>query len=465
MPNRSTIFISHGNPEDNEIAGWLAARLAGAGYKVWIDLWHDKGHPTWEEIEEEIRIHSIRVVALVSKIGVTKPGFKDEVNAACGVGRELEDRGFVIPIRLDDISFRSEVPIQLGRLNFIDGNSLGWDGLLAELLNQLDRDSVEREPVASTALYQTWLTRRNSAETLVSSRPERILSNWFKVEAFPKHINFYSSDSLRSNWELAATTALKFPKKFENGLLCTFTPVHDVRMSLPLGVKLKRVKWLKTETFLSGETSSPLFTTRLDATRAMVDLVRQGFAQLALKRGFQEHKLSNRLCWFPPYSLLRDERIKFMNDGFSGSRKLVGRHKEFFWHYGISVDMAWTPPIRMTALGHVLFSVDGENILQDVKIAANLRRKANRSKRNAWWRDVMLGYFAFLASWERSIRIPMGGDAAITISASPIDFICPRRLEFDAGPAESEDDPIDPSMPDEDEVFEADELDEPDEED
>jgi hypothetical protein len=56
MSSRASIFISHGNPEDNGVAEWLAARLVGAGYRVWIDLWHEKGHPTWEEIEEEIEI-------------------------------------------------------------------------------------------------------------------------------------------------------------------------------------------------------------------------------------------------------------------------------------------------------------------------------------------------------------------------------------------------------------------------
>src|ERR1700694_1151426 len=168
MSSRTTVFISHGNPEDNDIAGWLAGRLAGVGYKVWIDLWHSKGHPTWEEIEEEIRIRSIRIVALVSKPSVAKPGFKDEVNAAIGVARQLTDNGFIVPIQLDDISFQSEVPIQLGRLNFIDGKSLGWNGILAELLAQLEKDNIEKQSVASNALYQTWLARRKSAEELVS---------------------------------------------------------------------------------------------------------------------------------------------------------------------------------------------------------------------------------------------------------------------------------------------------------
>lgn len=406
MPSRSTIFISHGNPEDNEIAGWLAARLAGAGYKVWIDLWHGKGHPTWEEIEEEIRERAKRVIALVSKDGVPKPGFKDEINAAVGVSRSLNDKGFIIPVRLDEISFRNEVPIQLGRLNFIDGESKGWDEILAELFTQLESDGVQRQRNDSNVLYETWLARRKAASELVSAKPERILSNWFQVHAFPRTIKFYSSDSLHSSWEVAAQ-ALKFPKKYESGILCTFAEPDDVRMNLPLGIKVRRVREIETEEFLTGDESSPIFSARLDASRAMVDLFRQGFASLAANRGLKQHELANRSCWYPTYSLVKDSRIKFDVGGFSRSRQLVGRYKEFFWHYATSVDLAWTPPVRATASGHVLFSQDGEKILTDATIAAKLRRKSARSKRNAWWRDVMLSYFAFLSSGGGSIEIPI----------------------------------------------------------
>jgi hypothetical protein len=228
--------------------GQTLRRLTGAGYQVWIDLWHDKGHPTWDEIEQIIRTQTVRFVALVSKQSVGKPGFKDEVHAASGRARELGDIGFTIPVRLDGISFQTEVPIQLARLNFIDGHSVGWDGILADLLVQLQRDGVQTQAIPSTALYESWMQRRSAAEQLVSKKPERLLSNWFQIEALPKNINFYGSQSLRSAWDGAAS-ALKFPKKFENGILCSFAPMDDVRFSLPLGISIKLIKKMNTEHF------------------------------------------------------------------------------------------------------------------------------------------------------------------------------------------------------------------------
>jgi hypothetical protein len=138
----------------------------------------------------------------------------------------------------------------------------------------------------------------------------------------------------------------------------------------------------------------------------------------------------------------------------------LGRYKEFFWHYATSLDLAWTPPIRATAVGHVLFSLDGEKILSDVKIAAKLRRRVVRSKRNAWWRDVMLAYFAHLSEEDGTIRIPAGGATEIVLRGSPMYFMSPFKLEFDSDYLVGSDDPIDEAEADEDtdedQLFESD---------
>ena len=35
---RRTVFISHANPQDNDVARWLGTRLAAEGYEVWSDI-------------------------------------------------------------------------------------------------------------------------------------------------------------------------------------------------------------------------------------------------------------------------------------------------------------------------------------------------------------------------------------------------------------------------------------------
>jgi hypothetical protein len=440
MTSRETIFISHGNPEDNLFAGWLAARLKAGGYRVWIDLWHDKGHPTWEEIETEIRQSARRLIALVSTAGVVKPGFKDEINAAVGVARDLDDPGFILPIRLNAISFRTEVPIQLARLNFIDGHNRGWDEVLADIIEQLQRDQIPAAAIPSAGLIETWLARHRAISSLVSRNPERVLTNWFRVASFPREVNFYTSGSSHAAWE-AAASSIKLPKRYHEGVLCTFASAADVRMSLPLGVRVKTLRGLHIEEFLDGSSAAPAFSVRADARRVMVDIIRQGFGDAAAARGFRSHNLANRVCWYPKLSTVGDGRVGFDCDGFTGSRQLLGRHKDFFWHYAVSVDVLWSPT-RIVGSGHVVFSLDGENILSQSKLAACLRRQAVKSKRNAWWRDVMLAYFAKLAGEASEIALPVGSEASVCIERWPISLQSPLRLDFDSDVDESPDGPI-----------------------
>jgi hypothetical protein len=262
-----------------------------------------------------------------------------------------------------------------------------------------------------------------------------------------------------------AATNLKLPNRYQAGILSTFGRPDEVRMALPLGVKLKRIAEIQTEKFLAGKGASPLFPAQVDASRAMVDLLRQGFASLATKRGFEPHQLANRVCWYPKFSSFEDRRIAFNADGFSGSRKLLGRYKEFYWHYATSIDLAWTPPARLTASGHVIFSIDGEKILSDASVATKLRRQALRSKRNAWWRDVMLAYFSQLAGENTTFMVPMSGETGIEIRSYPVSFNSPLRLEFDSDFEEFSDDPIDETEDnfegriDESELIEGDEVD------
>jgi hypothetical protein len=236
-----------------------------------------------------------------------------------------------------------------------------------------------------------------------------------------------------------------------------------VRFGLPLGISVKLLKKINTEQFLAGSDQAPLFASWQEASRAMVDLVRQGFGGLAIRRGLEEYRLSNRNCWFPRDSMLKDERIKFTTGDFSGSRKLSGRHKEFYWHYAASIDVTLTAPKRITASGHVLFSANGEKILDDAKIAAKLRRQAVRSKRNAWWRDVLLAYFSYLSAGQPTLSLPMGGSETIEVARAPIHFESPKRLEFDDDHSNLEDGPIDELESDEDQYFDDDLLPESDE--
>jgi len=62
---RRIVFISHSNPQDNDFTTWLAARLASARYEVWSDVTKlIGGEVFWKDIEEAIRLHTLKFVSL-----------------------------------------------------------------------------------------------------------------------------------------------------------------------------------------------------------------------------------------------------------------------------------------------------------------------------------------------------------------------------------------------------------------
>ena len=93
---RSTIFISHANPEDNEFVRWLASKLTLAGYVVWCDLDRLKGGDIfWNEVESCLRNDTIRLVAVVSEASYTKSGVRNEWDL--GITLDKDIAGFVVP--------------------------------------------------------------------------------------------------------------------------------------------------------------------------------------------------------------------------------------------------------------------------------------------------------------------------------------------------------------------------------
>ena len=112
---RTTILITHANPEDNRFARWLAARLTGAGYRTWVDVRALRGgEDFWDSIEHVLRHEAVKQIVLVSQ-HIGKQGVKKELALGDLMGRKLGDAGFMIPIRVSDVDF-GDFPTEILRL-------------------------------------------------------------------------------------------------------------------------------------------------------------------------------------------------------------------------------------------------------------------------------------------------------------------------------------------------------------
>ncbi len=82
---RTTLFISHATPADNEFAAWLAAKLQLHGYRVWVDIKElDPATDFWKTIETAIRDDSIKFLFVVTSasIGGKRDGVMKELAIA-----------------------------------------------------------------------------------------------------------------------------------------------------------------------------------------------------------------------------------------------------------------------------------------------------------------------------------------------------------------------------------------------
>lgn len=137
------IFVSHANPEDNDIARWLSLQLAIAGYPVWCDVTKLLGgEKFWEVIQKAIASDTTKFVFVLSGNSNKKSGALDELNCALGAEKQRGPR-FVITLRIDDIPY-DDVYIQIQRRNHIDFAS-SWATGLSTLLARLEEDKVPRK--------------------------------------------------------------------------------------------------------------------------------------------------------------------------------------------------------------------------------------------------------------------------------------------------------------------------------
>ncbi len=133
---RDVVLITHANPEDNAFSRWLGARLAAAGYKVWVDLRSLRGGDDfWDLIDQTLRTVTIKQVVVVSP-HLNKPGVKKELAIGDAVGRKLNDPSFMIPVRVADVDF-STLPPELIRHNTLNAHP-NWAACLQPLLETLE---------------------------------------------------------------------------------------------------------------------------------------------------------------------------------------------------------------------------------------------------------------------------------------------------------------------------------------
>jgi hypothetical protein len=437
-PARQALFISHANPEDNVFTLWLGGKLTALGYEVFADILRLKGGQDWERIlEEAIRIKAAKFLLVATPHGVQKQGVRNEITIASDTGRKINDNAFIVPLKLA----RYESPLLIAHAQYIDFEK-GWSAGLSELVSLLGEVRIPQPHDVGN--LELWRGVQLKDARVISSGPERLISNWLAIETAPECVYFYDFKGGISIG--AAQRAIRDSPipvvAFNRGFL-SFAALPELQDYFGPDLPLELIAQHSSQEFLQNGWQDPHILTH-DARAKFTDLARQGLNSFFGGRGLKPFELaSERLAWWPTLAVgSLSQRSFAWQDGPSGRRQLVGRStkRRFYWHYGVSCWARTAPVPHLRVAGHVIFTSDGHSVIgDDARRLHRMRRSFCKSWRNDKWRDLLLTFWHWLSAGASAIEISLGETAVIQLRLPPITWDAAFGIETASDHVEGED--------------------------
>jgi hypothetical protein len=458
---RTTVFVTHAAPDDNEFALWLSAKLAMAGYRVWIDRRRLRGGTdAWDEIDSVLRHETIKQV-VVFTAHTSKPGVKKELAIGDAIRRKLADPSFIIPIRNDDIAY-SDAPPEFLRAHIINGHP-NWHECLKELFEALEAAGVPRDPSPAAGALRRIIEAREDGRRFVLPRPEKALSNWFSIQP-PPRIRYYHFDGVQDQIK-AWVADCRIPTVAMGRLVGSFADPAAFAEASSFAQQTPTSYEIAFEEFVGGTNLGP-YLDRSSATNDVVSLLRQHFDAVARSRGMLPVEFATKdIGWFLPDGLLPDNRIAFdAPDGRRIRRAMSGKFKDLRWHVCLVAKPRVWPELVYRVHANVVLTPDGKTPLPGDKTHKR-RRRLTKSWWNDVWRDRLVAAMHFLANGNPGI-VAAAGNEDFRISTWPLLLDVPVSYDATDPPLPREEDDegnIVPSAALDDPFGDIDELDSDDE--
>lgn len=433
---RNAIFISHATPEDNAFVRWLGAKLTSLGYEVWADVMRLRGGADWaRDLEEALRLRSAKMLLVCTPSSLDKQGVRNEIEMAVGLARQLGDREFIIPLRLEPY----ESPFRIAQAQYVDFKGSWATGFseLAELLSQFP--SLRKTQGRSV---EAWLGAQRIGSTRLAEKREHLVSNWLVFSSLPKKI-FYCEPPVGFQVERFQRRELhRWPAvPFRAGVLAIASPDKEGMLGTQLPAKVAGE--MAMDRFLE-EGWEAIQITQYEARRIFSDLGNQAFEAFLNKRNlsFSEASSGHRL-WYGSVKTVPLNRISFDWKHRKGSRQIIGQSEKrgTFWHYAMSGRMRTSPVRHLKLSASLVFSDNGMDALGDPKKAHRLRRSFAKSWRNARWRDMMLAFLWWLSSGKEKLVIPIAENDALILNLPPASFVSSVGVLHEGEELADEDDP------------------------
>ena len=432
---RTLIFISHATPQQNAMTLWLSSRLLLAGYSVWNDVERlDGGDPFWVDIQRAIRSDTAKFLLLASRQSVTRNGVLRELTEADNVASKLQDRSFVIPLKVDDIPW-DEMPIQANQSNGIDFSE-DWGVGLDKLLATLKKDGIPR--TSGPTEIETISSFHTRSVTKVRNEPSLAILNALRIRSMPDEV-VYSFASLASESELRDLKhQIQIACEQHGRLLVSFADTETMRASAPAELGLEHRYTLTRGEFLSGTAKTGPRMSAQDARNRMTSIVRQGIEGHLTSMGLRRFKFGT---WYVPVNWLNKAKVTYQRkNGKAKYRVLTGKAKNHTWHFGFTFKV-FLADMTVRLVPQVLFSADGGEPYSDQK---QPRRKHCKLWWNDTWRDRMQALVSELFAGKGGLlTVSVGGGAEITLEDDLLRAEIPVSYSEDEAYFPDEDDAFD----------------------
>lgn len=412
MDESKTLFISHATPEDNQFVLWIALRLMSLGYKVWCDLLNlSKGGDFWKEIEVQIRTQTCKFLLVQSVSSNSRDGVAKEIAVAQKVGKVRGDANFIIPLRIDNNLSYDDINVDLIRLNSIDFTNSWADGL-KELMEALQKQKCPKsgEDIVSHVI----LSRLTNELQSPIEGAEVYDSNWFPLSDLPETLHFFPVQG--------RSEAFGWPCLSYKNYIVTFLEKDHLPdfVKSQLNADLPEYR-LATKDYLRQDQKNDFIWSSTYRKLYIGVLAKVFDYSMRSRKGVSSRNMSKGVAFFYLQGVLDRDKV--------GRIQLVGKHKQYHWHFAISASIKQFPTALLQIRSHVVFSSDGKSLIHSDSIQHRARRSIGKAWWNKDWRARLLafvkslesvpgcGYFVLSEGIERPVRVsltPMQFQSTVT---------------------------------------------------
>jgi hypothetical protein len=421
---RNVLFISKATPGDDEFVLWLAPRLEAAGYEVFADiLTLEPGTRGRKEITETLQQRGIKMLLCGRTATLEREGVQEEIGIAEELAKELPDKKFIIPLRLE----RYKKVFGIGELQYVNFER-GWAEGLGKLLDALNRQKVPR--ANTPAINPNWEAYRRRSAIPLLDQPERLTSNWLRVSECPDVIRYFEPTGAVDNGAMnAACRAARYPASPREHGFFFFGTTDEVNEAFVNTGRFRETHSFGLMAFIKD--GAPEFELKgKDASNIINAMYRKAWSQFCIERGLLEYAYSASSGFHIGPSMAKiGERIPWGTQGDRRWSMLRNEAKGHVWQFGVTGIPAFWPFHHFKLKSRVIFAppnaTDDGGPYDDKKKQHRLRRSVCEGWRNKQWHGRLMALLELLAGESAFISLPLSPTLSILLDPTPMLFTSP----------------------------------------